>query len=124
MVLKFLFHWVNWEVIKIGFDYKKLTKDLIEAKEKALESVAGDDGGSANLDCLTISLPRLREEKVIEAIEKSGLRTSGKHNWIGQRYFIYSPHGSQGNDNTNQIEAMYEYLKAKGYDVLIFYQLD
>jgi len=112
------------EVIKIGFDYKKLMEDLIEAKEKALESVAGDDGGSANLDCLTISLPRLREEKVIETIEKSGLRTSGKHSWIGQRYFIYAPYGSQGNDNTSQIEAMRDYLKEKGYDVLIYFQID
>ena len=111
-------------MIKIGFDYQKLTEDLIEAKEKALESVVGDDGGSANLDCLTISLPRLKEEKVIEAIEKSGLKTSGKHTWIGQRYFIYAPHGSQGNDNTSQIEAMYEYLKSKGYNVLIYYQVD
>lgn len=106
------------------FDYEKFTNDLIEAKEKAIKSVVGDNGGSANLDCLTISLPHLREEKVIKAIEKSGLHTSGKHEWIGQRYFIYAPHGSQGNDNTNQIEAMRDCLVEKGYDVLIFYQLD
>lgn len=36
----------------------------------ALKSVVGDDGGSANLDCLTISLPRLKEEKVIDAVKK------------------------------------------------------
>ena len=37
----------------------------------ALKSVVGDDGGSANLDCLTISLPRLKEEKVIDAVKKA-----------------------------------------------------
>lgn len=86
--------------------------------------VAGDDGGSANLDRLAISLPRLNEEKAIEAIKRAGLWTSGKRKWIGQRYFISAPHGSQGNDNTRQIEAMRDYLKEKGYDVLIFYKMD
>lgn len=50
----------------------------------ALKSVVGDDGGSANLDYLTISLPRLKEEKVIDAVKKAGLWTRGKQNWIGQ----------------------------------------
>lgn len=108
----------------MSFDYEKFTKDLIEAKEKALNVVLRDDGGSANLDRLTISLPRLREEKVIEAIKRAGLWTSGKHDWIGQRYFISAPHGSQGNDNTRQIEAMRDCLKEKGYDVLIYYHMD
>lgn len=108
----------------MSFDYEKFTNDLIEAKEKALESVISDDGGSANLDRLAISLPQLKEEKVVEAIKKAGLWTSGKCNWIGKRYFISAPHGSQGNDNTRQIEAMRDYLKEKGYDVLIYYQMD
>lgn len=108
----------------MAFDYKKLTKDLIEAKEMALKSVIGDDGGSANLDCLALSLPRLREEKVIHAVKEAGLYTRGKTNWIGKRYFIHAPHGSQGSDNTRQIEAMRDCLKEKGYDVLIFCQMD
>ncbi len=108
----------------MAFDYKKLTQDLIEAKEAALKSVIGDDGGSANLDCIALSLPRLREEKVIQSVKEAGLYTRGKTDWIGKRYFIHAPHGSQGNDNTSQIEAMYECLKEKGYDVLIFYQMD
>lgn len=108
----------------MSFDYQKFTNDLIEVKEKALKSVIGDNGGSANLDRLAISLPRLKEELVIEAIKKAGLWTSGKRNWIGKRYFINAPHGSQGNDNTRQIEAMRDYLKEKGYDVLIYYQMD
>lgn len=108
----------------MAFDYKKLTQDLTEAKEEALKAVIGDDGGSANLDCLALSLPRLREERVIEAVKKAGLFTKGKTDWIGKRYFIRAPHGSQGNDNTRQIEAMSDCLKEKGYDVLIFYQMD
>lgn len=108
----------------MAFDYKKLTRDLIEAKDAALKAVMGDEGGSANLDCIALSLPRLREEKVIEAVKEAGLYTRGKTNWIGKRYFISAPHGSQGNDNTKQIEAMRDCLKEKGYDVLIYYQMD
>lgn len=108
----------------MNFDYQKFTYHLREAKEKALEVVTGDNGGSANLDRLAISLPRLKEEKVIESIKKAGLWTSGRRNWIGKRYFISAPHGSQGNDNTKQIEVMRDYLKEKGYDVLIYYKMD
>lgn len=108
----------------MSFDYRKFAYHLMEAKQRALEAVTGDDGGSANLDRLAIALPGLKEEKVIEAIKKAGLWTSGKRKWIGQRYFISAPHGSQGNDNTSQIEVMRDYLKEKGYDVLIFYKMD
>lgn len=108
----------------MGFDYKKLTEDLIEAKELALGVVVGDDGGSANLDRLALSLPRLKEDNVIRAIKKAGLYTRGKCKWLGTRYFISAPHGSQGNDNTKQVEVMYKCLKDKGYDVLIYYQVD
>lgn len=108
----------------MAFDYKKLTEDLKEAKEAALNVVTRDDGGSANLDCLALSLPRLKEEKVVKAIKEAGLYTRGKSNWIGMRYFIHAPHGSQGNDNTRQIEAMRKCLSEKGYDVLIFYKMD
>lgn len=102
----------------MSFDYEKFTNDLIEAKEKALKTVIGDKGGNANLDRLAIYLPRLNEEKVIEAIKKAGLWISGKHR---KRYFINVPHGSQGNVNTRQIEIIRDFLKEKGYDVLVYY---
>lgn len=97
---------------------------MIEAKELALDIVIGDDGGSANLDRLALSLPRLKEENVIKAIKEAGLYTRGKCKWLGTRYFISAPYGSQGNDNTKQIEVMHKCLKDKGYDVLIYYQVD
>ena len=56
----------------IRFDYKKLTEDLVEAKALALGVVTGDNGGSANLDKLALSLPRLREDNVIKAIKDAG----------------------------------------------------
>lgn len=105
-------------------DYKKLTQDLIIAKNAAINSIKNDDGGSANLDCLSITLPRYREEKVVEAVLGSGLYTSGRTNWYGPCYMINAPIGRQGNDNTRQVEAMYEKLKVMGYDVLVFSKAD
>lgn len=106
------------------FDFKKLTNDLLEAKEAAKASMTGEDGGSANRDCMTIALPRLNEEKVINAIKESGLWTRGKRDWIGKRYFISVPFGGQGNDRCRQVKAMCDHMKSKGYDVLMFCQID
>jgi hypothetical protein len=48
-------------------NYKKFQETLIKAKMAAIKAAKGDDGGTANLDTVTISLPRAREEKVIRA---------------------------------------------------------
>jgi hypothetical protein len=45
------------------FDYKKLTEDLKRARAAGVIAAQGEDGGTANLDTVTISLPRAKEEK-------------------------------------------------------------
>lgn len=106
------------------FDYQKFTKDLAEAEKISKDAMTGDDGGTANLDCMTIRLPRLPEKKVIAAVKEAGLYTAGKRNHLGMRYFISPPCGAQGNDRCRQVEAMYKSMKDKGYDVLNFYMSD
>lgn len=105
-------------------DYKKLTNDLIKAKEAAEKAVKGEDGGSANLDCMTIALKGAREEKVIQAVRKAGLYTRGRRVWIGTRYFISQPIGAQGNDRVRQVDAMCKVMQEAGYDVLKYEQMD
>ncbi len=104
-------------------DYKKLTEDLIKARCFAEEAAKGDDGGTANLDTMTISLPRARESKVVEAAEKAGLNCS-KIEWLGVRYFIYPPRCGQGNSRNRAVEAMTKVMRDSGWDVLIYYQMD
>jgi hypothetical protein len=105
------------------YDYKKLTEDLRRAKQAGVIAAQGEDGGSANLDCITLGLPGAIEKKVIEAVDAAGLHTSGKTKWIGTRYFLSSP-GRQGNSRVRANEAMKKVLEEAGYDVLIFNKMD
>lgn len=105
-------------------DYKKLTEDLIKAKEAAIEAAKGNDGGTANLDTMTLKLPGARESKVIEAVEAAGLYTSGRSEWLGIRYFIPPPTGGQGNARNRAVEAMAKVMKEAGWNELTYYQMD
>lgn len=108
----------------MNYNFDQLRKDLEEAREKAIKASTGEDGGSANLDKLALALPCVKKQSVVETIRKAGLYTIGKVEWIGKRYFISAPIPKQGNDNTRQIEVMYQSLKEKGYDVLIYWKMD
>ncbi len=104
--------------------YDKLTQDLVKAKETGIEAGKGDDGGTANLDSVFLTLPYWRENKVIQAIKNAGLFCSGKIKWIGYGYLI-SPVGcGQGNSRARAMEAMRKVLRDDGYDVLGFYRMD
>lgn len=51
-------------------DYKKLTEDLLKAKEAAKKAVKGEDGGTANLDSMTIALPGSERRKGYTSCER------------------------------------------------------
>jgi hypothetical protein len=104
--------------------YERLTNDLIQAKEAAIKVAKGDDGGTVNLDCMTLSIPRAREAKVLEAVKASGLYCRGKRHWIGPRYFIGPPGCDQGNARVRQVQAMAEVMRQAGWDVLVYEKAD
>jgi hypothetical protein len=108
----------------MAIDYKKLTTDLIKAREAAEEAGKGEDGGTANLDTMTISIPRANEKKVIEAVQAAGLHTSGRENWIGSRFFISPPRCGQGNSRVRATEAMAKVMREAGWDVLMYCKMD
>ena len=104
-------------------DYKKFTEDLVKSRIAAEEAEKGEDGGSANLDTLTIKLLRSREEKVKEAAMRAGLHAS-KINWLGPRFFIYPPSCGQGNSRVRATREMEKVLKEAGYEVLMYERID
>jgi hypothetical protein len=104
-------------------DYKKLEETMLAAKNAALEAVTGENGGTANLDCVTIKLSGAREKKVKELAENIGLHIS-KTNWIGIRYFIHPPTCGQGDDRVRATEAMLSVFKNAGYNALMFCKID
>jgi hypothetical protein len=106
-------------------DYLKLTKDLREANQVAMEvAEKSDDGGSANLDSVFLMIPRVREERVLGAIKTAGLYCRGKRKWIGQGYMITPTTGGQGNKRSLGVGAMYKHLKSAGWDVITYCQMD
>lgn len=105
-------------------DYKKLTEDLIKARIAAEEAGKGEDGGTANLDMMTIELPRANEKKVIEAVKASGLNTNGRSKWIGSRYFISPPACGQGNSRLRATRAMEKVMNEAGYQTLMYCRMD
>jgi hypothetical protein len=105
-------------------DYKKLAEDLIKARLAAEEAAKGEDGGTANLDTMTIRLHRANEKKVIEAVKAAGLHTLGKRQWLGPCYFIGPPNCGQGNSRVRATEAMEKVMKEAGYEALMYCQMD
>ncbi|SKC62150.1 hypothetical protein [Maledivibacter halophilus] len=105
-------------------DYKKLNNSLIKARKASMKAGNIEDGGTANLDCVFLRLPRAREDKVLETIKGAGLYCRGKRKWIGNGYMI-SPVGCGiANSRNRAMEAMKKSLEDDGYDVLPYYQMD
>ena len=108
-------------------DYQKITEDLKVADELATKAIVGKpDGGTANLDCVFLKLPRCRESKVVEAIKSAGLYCSGKVDWsyFGKGYMITPNNVGQGDTRYLAVQTMYKKLKEIGYDVIVFYRAD
>lgn len=105
----------------------ELTKDLRYANLCACEAARNsDDGGTCNLDSVFLTIPRLREKAVIEAISNAGLYCSGKRQWsfMGNGYFLNPTVSGQGNRRTKGVEVMKNKLSELGWDVSVFYQMD
>lgn len=106
-------------------DYNKLIEDLKAANKVASEAAAAsDDGGTANLDSVFLTLPRAREVKVLEAIQTAGLYCRGKRKWIGEGYRITPTSGGQGNKRAKGVEVMAKELRDRGWNALVFYKMD
>ena len=88
-------------------------REAIDIGRAAAEKV--EDSGTCNLDTLTIYLPGTRMSYMEElGISRYKLRDS----------FAISCSFGQANKNTEGVEAARDYLKGKGYDASVWYQMD
>lgn len=103
----------------------KLLHDLKAADQEAqLLTHDVKDGGTCNLDCVFLKLPRKREKTVLDIFRQAGI--SGiKTTWYAGPGYLISPNvGGRANRRTAGMEAMLKHLKNKGYDVFGYYQMD
>jgi hypothetical protein len=108
-------------------DLAKLTEDLRSAAQLAQTAADRvDDAGTCNMDGVFLRLPRVREARVIEAIEAAGLRATKweRHAWYRSGYYIGPPVRGQANKRDAAATAMYDYLRNAGWDVSHWQQMD
>ncbi|QLI49449.1 hypothetical protein vBPaeMUSP18_08 [Pseudomonas phage vB_PaeM_USP_18] len=88
-------------------------KEAIAEGQKAADTV--EDDGTCNMDTVTVYLPGTRLA-TMEAlgISRYKLRDS----------FAISCSFGQANKNTNGVRAVADYLKGKGWDAGVWYQMD
>lgn len=97
-------------------ELKELAKHIAEARPLGRAAAdAMDDGGTANLDRVCLHLPSTREASV---------KAAGISAFRLRSYFALCASFGQGNKNTAGVKAMAEYLKGKGYEAFVWYQID
>lgn len=114
----------QYHVPELTGRYKKLAEDLKEALAYGLERAGTDDGGTCNFDSPTLYLPHWNRKKVEAAANTAGV---GCFMWssFSKRCYVFSVPGvGQGYTRTNAAEAMKDFLKYRGYDAGMYYQMD
>lgn len=99
--------------------YARLRDDLRAAWENTPNSA--EDGGTCNMDCPVLYLPRWTRSKVEQAGKEAGIPV---HFWRSGCYHIGVASACQGDARTAKAEAMSAHLKAAGYDTSVWYCID
>ncbi len=114
----------EYEVPEPKGRYKKLVEDIAAAIAYGREHMGDDDGGTSNLDAPTISLPGWSQKKVEAAMKEAGTRCFIWNLW-GSKSYVFSIGGTgQGYTRTKAAEAARDYLKERGYNAGVYYQMD
>lgn len=109
----------------MSLDTSKLSADARAARTKAEAAAeAAADDGSANLDALFFPLNSgERAGPIVSAFTSAGLSAS-QCRWIGRGVMVTPPGCGQAGKRYASNQALYTELKAAGWPVLPYYQMD
>ena len=112
------------EQIRTAAELHALNMALLDAVNSAAMVENTEDGGTCNLDCVTlkISMPKKIAAAAWVRLDKMLVSDWGRL-WRGY-YLVDIPLSGQGNRRTRMAEAARDALKAKGYDAAVYYQCD
>lgn len=101
-------------------ELNQLDRTISEAKKYALEQIVGvPDDGSCNFDHVVVKIGRTMQTN-IDAMENRGWKDYRDKNYL----HISGGNVGQANRQTVYAEAIRDYLRGKGYDCYVHYQLD
>lgn len=112
------------ETIKTKKELNELNQALLSAVNAAAMLDNTEDGGTCNLDMVTIKIkiPKKLTQCISVKLEKMYARDWGRL-WRGY-YVVDIPLFGQGNRRTRMAEAACQALKDAGYDAMMYYQCD
>jgi hypothetical protein len=102
---------------------ERLVTAFKAANEAAIAADPKNDGGSCNFDTPVLRLPGVRQEDVFACATAAGIGVD-RTKWLGPGYFVRTAARGQAMRRTVMAEAACKELKARGYDVMMYYQLD
>ena len=115
----------QYHVPPLSGKYAKLAEDLAAAAAHGLEAAAGsDDGGTCNMDAVSLDLPRWSRDKVEQAAKAAGVGCFIWNLWGHKSYVFPIRCGYQGDARAKAAEAMQEALEAAGYTTGMYCQMD
>lgn len=101
-------------------ELNQLDRTISEAKKYALEQIKGvPDDGSCNFDHVVVKIGRTMRTN-IQAMVNRGWKDYRCKSYL----HVSGGNVGQANRQTVYAEAMRDYLKGKGYDCYVHYQLD
>ena len=101
-------------------ELNQLDRTISEAKKYAREQIEGvPDDGSCNFDHVVVKIGRTMQTN-IDAMVNRGWKDYRCKNYL----HISGGNVGQANRQTVYAEAMRDYLRGKGYDCYVHYQLD
>lgn len=105
--------------------YAKLAEDLKAAACKAVHVArATEDGGTCNMDSVSVKLPGWSRAKVEQAAKAAGVGCFVWNLRGAKRYVFPVRVCAQANARTAAAEAMRDSLRTSGYDIGMYYQID
>lgn len=111
---------------KLTGKYAKLRDDLLAAVKAgcAAEARSPEDGGTYNLDAVSIYLPRWRSALIEQAAKEAGTYCTTSE-MLGKTRYVFLPvTRSRGNARSRNAEAMEAVLRKMGYEAINYCAMD
>ncbi|MGJ1360031.1 hypothetical protein ACR79K_25330 [Sphingobacterium siyangense] len=106
-------------------DVVVFAKHLDIANDEAQKDVDSEDGGTCNLDSLTIDLSKKSRKFIdhLKMISRFSIDKIESKMWKGS-YFVGIRLSGQGNRRSRMVERASKYLKSQNIDCSVYYQMD